>query len=186
MMRHIKTYPYTVGFLFSILMAVLLQYWGIFHALIAHIGNYAYLASFVSGILFASTFTSVPATLFFFDLGSAYNPYSIALLGGCGAMIGDLLMYSIIKKSIAEELRALITGILAPHRRETLEKIMEHRVFLFTVPFLASALIASPLPDEIGLALFSTINFRPRYLSIIALILNTVGIFAIVMLGFYL
>mgnify|MGYP000140013313 CR=1 FL=1 len=49
---------------------------------------------------------------------------------------------------------------------------------------LASILIASPLPTEIGITLLALIkNVTPRKFSIIAYILHTIAIFTILLIG---
>ena len=180
---HIKNFKFTLGFASSIIIAIALQKTGAFADIIAILASASYLSALIAGVALSSTFTAIPAAVFFFDLGRSLNPWAVAIIGGFGAMIGDMLMYSFLKETIVQEIKLIVGGILRPHHREWLEEATKKRVFVWAVPFLASILIASPLPDEIGLALFSTINFRPRYLSIIALLLNTLGIFGIVFWG---
>ncbi len=183
-METLRQFKFTFVFILSIIVAVILYVTGFFDVLATELNDYGYLGAFIAGILFSSTFTSASAAFIFIEFGEHLNPYVVATLGGLGAMCGDLLMYRFLKHHILSEIRALITVLVSHPTREKLEAITKHEVYLFTVPFLASILIASPLPDELGLALFSTINFHPKYLSAITLFLNATGIFLLVTIGY--
>jgi hypothetical protein len=106
-----------------------------------------------------------------------------ALVGGAGAMVSDLLLYRFLKTSLLEEWKLIMMSRISTQRREQMERITKHRVFIWTVPFIASALIASPVPDEVGVALFSVINFHPKYFSAISFLANMGGIFVLLSIG---
>lgn len=179
----LKQYKYTISFLLSIVFAIVLELTGIIDGLVSLLGGYGYIGAFVNGLLFSSTFTAAPATVLFFEFGQHLHPLTVGLLGGAGAMVGDLLMYRFIKERLLEEFRAIGAYLIPIHRRELMERITRHSMFLWAAPFLASLLIASPLPDELGVSLFSLINFKPKYLFLITFFLNTIGILFLVYLG---
>ncbi|MBI5728240.1 MAG: hypothetical protein HY984_00625 [Candidatus Magasanikbacteria bacterium] len=183
MVKILQTYKYTFSLLFSILVAIVLFRTGTLDYLTHALRGYAYLSATVAGFLFAISVTAPTAGLYFVALGQGLNSYAVVLFGATGAMAADIIMYRFIKDGLLEEFKLIIEAVLAPHHRERMEAITEHRVFVWIVPFVASALIASPLPDEIGLALFSLINFHPKYLSIIAFVLNAAGIATLVFIG---
>jgi len=180
----IKKFKFSIGFILSIAIAIILFKFGIFDFLVTHLGTYGYLGATLAGVLFASTFTSASAALFFVSAGEHLDPLLASIFGGLGAMIGDLLMYHFIREKLFLELKALSEYFVPEHRRQKMEEFSKNRVYAWLIPFVASVLIASPLPDEIGIALFGTVNFHPKYLSIIAFLLNACGIFLLVMLGF--
>ncbi len=183
-MTFFRQYKFTISFFFSIIIAIILFSTSVFDKIILALDDFGYVGAFLAGVLFSSTFFSASAALFFVDLGEHLNPFAIAFFGGLGAMIGDLFMYRYLKESILEEVKALASVFIPAHHREKMEAATKRAVFLWTVPFLASTLIASPLPDEIGLALFSLVNFHPKYLSVITFLLNALGIFVLVFLGY--
>jgi hypothetical protein len=55
--------------------------------------------------------------------------------------------------------------------------------FRWLLCVLGCCLIASPLPDELGLVLFGLINFKPKYLAVVSVVLNTLGILLLVLWG---
>lgn len=182
-MAIIWKYKFTVGFLVSVAFTLTLSSWGVFDAAARAVQSYGTLGSLIAGIMFSSVFTAVPATFLLAALGQTLPPLLVIALGGVGAMIGDMLMYHALKNGVMNEILLIATAVFPQHRRERMEQITKSRVFVWLVPLIASTLIASPLPDEVGIALFSLINFRPKYLSIISLILNMIGITAIVLIS---
>lgn len=184
MIHFFRTYKYTLGFFLSILIAFTLLFAGIFETIVFHLTQYGIFGGLIAGLLFPFTFTAASAGIFLVELGRFYNPFLIAVIAGLGAMIADLIMFRFLKEGIVDEIKLIIQSILPIPTLKKLENITEKKVWLWGIPFLASVLIASPLPDEIGIALFGVVNFRPRYLSLLSYILNTLGIFALVFLGF--
>ena len=180
----IKNYRYTIGFAVSVALAIILFVAGAFDAIAHELNSYGYVSALAAGFLFPITFTSAAGALFLLELGELYNPIPLAILGGIGSTVADLLMFRFLKSGIVDELKALAVRLVSRRRLDRMERITRHRVFLWAAPFVASFLIASPVPDELGLALFSLINFKPKYLTALALVLNTVGIFFFVFLGY--
>ena len=148
-----------------------------FHNFLLSLG---YLGSFLAGVLFVYGFTAAPATAILLILAKEQNILLAGFIAGFGSLIGDLLIFSLIRYSFADEF----------------EKLSKERVFLYVknktphvfrkylVPVLAGFIIASPLPDEIGISLLAaskTISIRT--FSIISYMLNSAGIFIILILG---
>jgi len=179
-----QTYKYTLGFFLSVILAFVLLFTGTFEIIISHLSQYGIFGGLVAGLLFPFTFTSASAGVFLVELGRFYNPLLIALIAGIGAMVSDLLMFRFLKEGIVDEIKLIGKVLLSIPTLQRMENLTKKKVWLWGIPFVASVLIASPLPDEIGIALFSMINFRPRYLSAISYLLNTIGIFALVWLGY--
>lgn len=183
MFHLIKTFPYITGFVVSILAAIVLFATGILGGLVEALNNFGYLGAFLSGFTYSSTFTASIAAFFFVELGGHLHSLTVIVLGGIGAMLGDLFFYWIIKDGVGKEVAALLLRLMPGKGLKRLERFTKRRVFLWTMPFLASLLIASPLPDELGVALFGLINFRMKYLSLVSFLLNTAGIATLVFIG---
>ncbi|MBI2990098.1 MAG: hypothetical protein HYY51_02840 [Candidatus Magasanikbacteria bacterium] len=184
MIKALKQYKYTIGFILSVCLAFILFLTGVFDLLADSLNGAGYPSAIVAGFLFPITFTAAAGGLYLMELGTRLNPIITALLGGFGAMIADLLMFRFINGTILQELKLIAAMLIPKHRRQRMERFTKKRVFLIGVPFLASLLIASPLPDEIGIALFGLVNFKPKYLSLITYLLNTAGIFVLVFAGY--
>ncbi len=182
-MRWWRRYFTILIFAGSVVLALLLAQRGIFTRATAHIGAFGYVAALGAGMLFASTPTAASAAVVFVDLGKQLHPLLLAILGGVGAACGDLLFYSTFKKSFLFETKTLLKKILSVQSVDALKAALKKKHFRFFLAILAATLIASPLPDELGLALLSIIDFKPKYLSIIGFVLNGFGIFILASVG---
>lgn len=183
-MNYIKTYPFITGFLASVIIAVILYATGILHVLTQSFGSsFGYIGGLFAGIAYAFTFTTAAAAFLFVELGETSDAFTAILFGGIGAMVGDLFFYWLLNNGVKKEIKAFFVAMVPIRRLKRMEQFTKRRIFAWTIPFLASLLIASPLPDELGIALFSLINFKPKYLAAVSFFLNTMGIATLVFLG---
>jgi hypothetical protein len=184
MWSKLQNFKYTFTFILAILVAIVLFQSHVFESLVVSLGSYGYISAFIAGLFFSYTFTSPSAAFYLVRLGEHLNPWPLAIIAGIGAMLSDLLMYRYVKEGLLEEIKTIGKLFVPIHRREQMENFTKKRVFLWSVPFFASILIASPFPDELGVTLFGLINFKPKYLSIITFLLNTSGILVLVFIGY--
>jgi len=112
-------------------------------------------------------------------IASFSNPITVSFFGALGAMVGDLIVFLFVRHTLADDLIVLI-------RRSKYQKIF-HRlhfgVLRFVMPIMGAIIIASPLPDEIGLALLGVSKIKTIYLIPIALVMNFLGILGLVFVG---
>lgn len=139
-----------------------------------------YAGTFVTGILFVYGFTAAPATAIFLILAQHQNIYLASLIGGVGALVGDLFIFSFIRQSFADEIRRL--------SREKIVAYFHHNIpgFLkkYMLPVVAGFIIASPLPDEIGVTMLAASKvISTKIFAIVSYLLNTAGIMAIYFIG---
>lgn len=139
-----------------------------------------YAGTFIAGLFFAYGFTSAPATAALLVLGRGQDIFLTAIIGGLGALVADTIIFRFIRHSFADEIKRLsrdsmVTGISAALPRPVLKYI---------VPVLGGFIIASPLPDEIGVSLLAaSTNVSGKAFTAISFALNTAGIFALLLLG---
>ena len=139
-----------------------------------------YFGTFLTGMLFAYGFTAAPATSIFLILSQHQNIYLACLIGGLGALISDLLIFKFIRVSFNDEIEKLSNEKIVLHLNNHTPSIFK-RLFL---PVLAGFIIASPLPDEIGVSLAATIRtISTRLFSVMSYVLNTAGILIILIIG---
>lgn len=174
-------YPNLLGALLGVLIAVILTQIEPFVLFILRLGEYGLIGAFAAGVLFSSTFTTAIATVIFFYLGEVQNPLLMAFAGGAGAMVSDLLLYRFFRDRIFSELRLFVTEHhLVPLKTEAL---LHSRMFAWLGPVVASLIILSPLPDEVGVAILSFYKFDPHKLAPLSFLLNSAGILLILTLG---
>lgn len=135
--------------------------------------------TFLTGVFFASTFTVAIATSIFLILSESHHPFLIAAIGGFGAVIGD----SFIFKFLRDDLLADFEYLEGQFGKNLAKRIFHSKMILWFAPIVAALVIASPIPDEIGLILLAGIKLKYRQFFLISLILNTLGILAISLLG---
>lgn len=175
---HLWNYKNLIILIASIILAVYLITSQPIRNFIHSLGNYSYLGALVTGLFFSYAFTTAPATATFLILGRTGNPILLGLIGGLGAMLSDFLIFIYIKKGLPADLKYIIkkTGI-------TKIRKIKHTKIGWVIPLIAGAIIASPLPDELGSFLFGVYNFPTKKFLIYSYILNSIGLIIISALG---
>jgi hypothetical protein len=133
------------------------------------------LAAFVSGIFFTSAFTIAPASIALASLSSTVPVPVVALFGALGAVMGDLILFFFIRDRFAKDLK---DSLKSPVLRSVLRSF--HFGFLkWLAPLFGALIIASPLPDELGLALLGLSRTRVILLVPVSFVMNWIGIYGI-------
>ena len=143
---------------------------------ISWIGNLGYLGAFLTGIFFVSTFTVTPAAVVLFFLADKLNPFEVALLAGAGAMVGDYLIFRFLKDRVFEELSPLFIKFGGGY----ISKLFKTPYFAWLLPIIGAAIIASPLPDEIGIGMLGASKIKNWKFLILSFLLNAIGILIII------
>ncbi len=140
-----------------------------------------YLSSFALGILYTYGFTAALSTGALLLVASQQNIFITGIIAGLGALIGDLIIFKFVRKTFNGELSKLKKTSAMKKIRNFLKR---HTTLNGAIPMIACLIIASPLPDEIGVSMLAMHkDTSTKAFSVISFILNTVGIFIILMLG---
>lgn len=137
------------------------------------------LASFVAGMFFTSVVTTAPAIAVLGELGLEGNLFVVAVFGGMGAVIGDYVIFAFVRDRVSEDIAHLMSGRSWARYRA----LFRRRTFKRILPFIGGFIIASPLPDELGLALLGMSHMRTSRFAIISFCFNAAGIFLIGMVA---
>ncbi len=155
--------------------AVLLSQSGIIESVVGLLGGTA-TASFVSGIFFTSVFTVAPASVALAGIAETGSHAAVALWGALGAMLGDLMLFYFIRDKFADDIANSLKPSIVKHVVSSF-----HFGFLkWLSPLLGAAIIASPLPDEFGLALMGMSKVKTAVLMPVAFVMNAIGIYLII------
>ncbi len=166
----------TIIIALGIVGAVLLSKFGIIDASVDALKNYSIIASFFAGIFFTSTFTIAPASVAIVHIAQQTPLPFVAFWGALGAMCGDLILFFFIRDRFSDD---LMNALPARTRQHFLRSF--HFGFLkWLSPVLGALIIASPLPDELGISLLGMSKVRVSLLMPIAFVMNFIGIYAIV------
>lgn len=141
--------------------------------------EWGYFGIFISGIFYVFSFTAPIATAFILIFSFNKNIILLGLIAGIGSLLGDILIFHFIKISFADEIKELSNHKISIF---TLKKIPQ-RYQKYLAYTIGAFFIATPLPDEIGIAILAfSKEVKLQYFGIVSYILNTGGIFLIILL----
>lgn len=133
------------------------------------------LASFAAGMLFTSVVTVAPASVALVALSTRLPAIDVAFWGACGAMIVDYLIFTFIRTSVSREIFA---ALKRPLRRQLIS--LFHFGFMrWGVAMLGALIVASPLPDELGVALLGFSRVKTHHFVVLTFTMNFIGILAL-------
>jgi len=149
--------------------------------LIAKIAAQGPIGIIVTGLFFTSTFTAGPASYIFFHLARTISPLAVALYGGLGAVMGDVLLFRLLKDHIFEEWHPIFDQLSRSH----VGKLFHTPFFAWLSPLVGAIIIASPLPDEFGISLLGIARLKTWQFVLISFAMNSLGVFFIVGLSVF-
>ena len=156
----------------SFFVAFIFYELGIFHTTLHALNTYGYVGAFLGGVMFTSVFTAAPAAVILFTLSETLPIVPLALVAGIGAVVGDIILLRLLAKGI--------DGTIALFPKDSaitkVVKVLRHTKYRFFLTLIGALVIASPLPDELGLAMMGISQVNPLVATIITFILNTIGI----------
>lgn len=147
--------------------------------IIKSIGSFGYIGSFFGGLMFVSIFTVAPASAILFDIAKTLNPYLVALSAGAGAVVGDYVLLRFLKNKVFEELKPVFNK----SKRSIFGIIFSSPFFAWIIPILGMIIIASPLPDEMGIGLIGLSKIKKWKFIVVTFALNSIGIFVVISLA---
>ena len=165
----------TIALLCSLVIFILLASSPLIDKILEVVGGLGYVGAFIAGIFFVSTFTVAPAGAILFHMAGILHPVEVAVLAGAGAMVGDYIMFRFFKDKIYEEIRPYARKFFKPK----LGKVFSQPFFVWTLPLLGAIVVASPLPDEVGISMMGLSNIKKFPFFILSFTLNAIGIFII-------
>ena len=112
-------------------------------------------------------------------LAETLNPFYVAIFAGIGAVIGDYLILRILKDNVFKEWAPVFKQI----KGSFFKKLFLSPFFIWLIPIMGAAIIASPLPDEVGISMMGLSRIKNWHFIIVAFLLNAIGIFIIVTLS---
>lgn len=143
-------------------------------------GIYFVPAAFLMGFFFSLTFTAAISTSVFVTLSqTTNNPLLIAFLGGFGSVLANSIIYKFFKEEIIDDIKFLEPQ----YAKRIANKIFHSKLFIGLIPYISALLLASPLPDEIGIVILAGSNYRYTHFFLLSFGLHTLGILLIVLAG---
>lgn len=160
----------------SIAIAYLLFRNTSFHEFLTHLGTYGYFGAFIGGILFASTFTISIGAVILLNMVEYLNPWEIAIIAGIGGVVGDGIIFQFIRnKGLVDEIKHFVNYFGA----DKLEHLLHTKYFSWTLPVFGALIIASPLPDELGVSLIGISRLSTTQFVALSFVMNVIGVFIV-------
>lgn len=184
-MHILKHYPKLLLFACSCVASYILVQNGTFESVTHLLNTGGYLSAFFAGLLFSFGFATPFAIGLFIAIAPDVHPLQAALLGGAGALLSDLLLFSFARLSLKDELHRLsLTHLwqrcIGMLHRDHFHPSVRKAVLVLT----AGLIIASPLPDEIGVTMLGgATRMNGRAFGVLSYALNTLGILVILLLA---
>jgi hypothetical protein len=169
--------------IFFMLLAVIIAYFifknPISTNLTSNLNQFNYLGDFVAGMFFALGF-SAPFAIGFFVISHPENIFLSAVIGAIGASISDLLIFKFMKFSFANEFKELRKTKALKKIKEIFDYSFKIRVRHYLLYAFAGVIIATPLPDEIGVSMLAGLTtIKQKVLLVISFILHLITILII-------
>ena len=161
---------------FSILLTLTLLQFEIIHTTLLSFGNLGYLGAFLAGMLFVSTFTVSIGSVILLILAENLSAVELGIIAGFGAVTSDFLIFRFVKNNLASEVELIYNHFGGKH----LHHLAHSKYFSWFFPVFGAIIIASPLPDELGVSLMGISKMRSYQFLILSFILNATGIFLII------
>jgi len=183
-MKRLFKYPYpklTLLVVFSILSYFIFSDSNV-SDFVSHLGEMRYIGIFIAGILFSFGFTT-PFAIGFFVIANPDNLLLAAALGGFGAFLSDIFIFKVIKTSFMDEFKKLektkpLKGLI-----DLADKDLSMRFRHYLLYVVAGIVIASPLPDELGVSMLVGLShIKPFSFALISFIMNSLGILVMLLI----
>jgi hypothetical protein len=144
--------------------------------------QFKYFGTFVGGFLTAFGFTAPLGFGLLIDLNIS-NIWIGTILGGIGAMVGDIVIFKTIKFSFMDEFEQLEKTGAIKKIREIVKKNKHVLISHYLLYIFAGIMIATPLPDEIGVSMLAGLTtIKPFKLMIISFLLHASAVFIFLIL----
>lgn len=161
----------------SFVAAFILSQVGFFHEFASNLHSFGYIGIFITGMFFVSVFAAAPATVILLLFAETHPLWQIAVVAGLGTVIGDSILLVLLSKGIDETLAIFPkeTGV------ERSIKLLRHTKYRFLMSVAGALVLATPLPDELGLMLMGISKIKSFPFAILTFVLNTIGIYFLLM-----
>jgi hypothetical protein len=150
-----------------------------FPVVLGRLRSAGYLGTFVAGVLYDYSFTSLPAVSALILIGKSQNVWAAGTIATLGAVVGDLVLFRLLRS-------AKRLSNVRHHNRYTawwtaIECRIPRRWHTVVIALLILLFLASPLPNEFADFLMArTRRINTPIMLAISYIGNGIGIYAVV------
>ncbi len=132
----------------------------------------------VAGALYTYGFTASLGAVLLVAITPDYSPFLMAFLGALGATAADITIFKFLKGNLRHEVQRIAR--FKPVRQILASPLIKNRAARSMLGFLV---VASPLPDEIGVAFLSMTKMSLSQFRLVTFAANFVGVYALTALS---
>lgn len=171
--REIKTnFTKDIGsVVLSITVAIVLAKTGALKDLLLASQEREILGAFLAGMCFTSLLTVAPAAVALAELAAVQPLWQLALFGAIGALLADFLLFEFLKDHISDHVNNFFQ-----RKRKKILPLFRLSSWRWIVFVMGAIVIASPLPDELGLAMMGLKKMKPAVFVAVFFVLDFLGI----------
>ena len=178
--KHIMMYPKFLLLFITFIIAYFIFTGRSYEPLNNFILSLGLFGAFIAGVMFSYGFTAAPSTALFLIIAKEHNLWLAGFIGGIGALLGDLVIFAFIRSSFSDEIKKLSRKKIV----RGFHKSIPNKLKKYLLPVFAGFIIASPLPDEIGVTILAIHrHISVRMFMFLSYFLNTAGILGILYIG---
>jgi len=180
--KHLNTFLFKdiVIIVISIIVAIFLANTNLLINVLVSIKGLEIFGSFIAGMFFTSIFTTAPAIATLGEIAQTNAVLTVALFGALGAVLGDLIIFRFIRDRLSEHLVEIIKHRGFIKRTKALFRLKIFRWFTF---LFGGFILASPIPDEVAIGMFSFLHIRTQWFLLISFVFNFIGILLIALVA---
>ena len=161
----------------SVVLALVLSQSQPFHDFLLQFGAFGYLGALVGGMLFVWIFTMPTGLLILLTLNETMPSFELSIIAAMGALIGDFVIFKFVRDDLLVEAKEVYDHFGGRH----LTHILHSKYFHWTLPVIGAFIIASPLPDEVGVSLMGISKMKTYRFMVISFVLNFAGIYLVLL-----
>jgi len=173
----LKKYKSLILFALGFLLAFLLFKVPSVENFFLSLGSLGYLGALIGGIFFAYSFSVGFGVVILLTLAETMPHLLLALVAGFGTMLGDLLVFNLVRKNIKKKVTKFYRLL---DRQSFLRRILDRKKFSWVLPTLGMIILASPFPDELGVAIIGESDMKESHFKIVSFLLNFLGIYILI------
>ena len=130
---------------------------------------------FIAGLLYTYSFTTSIGAILLLPFIMYYPLGVIAVIGGLGSLFGDLTLFRLVRNDLHKEVQHIASSKFI--RRLGVTPLIREPWFRDVIGAL---ILASPIPDEIGIAIMATAKIETATFMLIAFMADVLGIYLLV------
>jgi len=143
-------------------------------------GDWDFLGAFIAGIFFTFTFSLPIGALILIDIAKDLPILPVIVCAALGAAFFDFIIFKFFRHTISKEIAPLYDELEKIGHKGHFKKILHTKYFGWTLPVFGAIIMATPLPDELGVSLMGISKITALRFLLISFCSHSIGMFLVV------